>query len=220
MSQLFNIHLDNPQPRLVTHTAEILRDGGVIAYPTDSGYALGCMLGHGDAQTRIRQIRGVDDKHLFTLVCRNLSELGNYAVVSNSQFRLLKANTPGAYTFILNATREVPRKLQHPKRSAVGIRVPQHAVVQAILEAIDAPLLSMTLHITGEDEVLSEAWEIRERLEHVVDLVIDAGHCTAGATSVIDLTGEVPVLIRAGQGDLAPVSYTHLDVYKRQGRGW
>ena len=121
----------------------------------------------------------MDDKHLFTLVCRNLSELGNYAVVSNSQFRLLKANTPGAYTFILNATREVPRKLQHPKRSAVGIRVPQHAVVQAILEAIDAPLLSMTLHITGEDEVLSEAWEIRERLEHVVDLVIDAGHCTA-----------------------------------------
>ncbi|MGB2832865.1 MAG: L-threonylcarbamoyladenylate synthase [Methylotenera sp.] len=208
MSQLFNIHLDNPQPRLVTHTAEILRDGGVIAYPTDSGYALGCMLGHGDAQTRIRQIRGVDDKHLFTLVCRNLSELGNYAVVSNSQFRLLKANTPGAYTFILNATREVPRKLQHPKRSAVGIRVPQHAVVQAILEAIDAPLLSMTLHITGEDEVLSEAWEIRERLEHVVDLVIDAGHCTAGATSVIDLTGEVPVLIRAGQGDLAPFGLT------------
>ena len=208
MSQLFNIHLDNPQPRLVTHTAEILRDGGVIAYPTDSGYALGCMLGHGDAQTRIRQIRGVDDKHLFTLVCRNLSELGNYAVVSNSQFRLLKANTPGAYTFILNATREVPRKLQHPKRSAVGIRVPQHAVVQAILEAIDAPLLSMTLHITGEDEVLSEAWEIRERLEHVGDLVIDAGHCTAGATSVIDLTGEVPVLIRAGQGDLAPFGLT------------
>lgn len=204
MSQLFNIHLDNPQPRLITHTAEILRDGGVIAYPTDSGYALGCMLGNGDAQTRIRQIRGVDDKHLFTLICRNLSELGNYAIVSNSQFRLLKANTPGAYTFILNATREVPRKLQHPKRNAVGIRVPQHAVVQAILEAIDAPLLSMTLHIAGDEEVLSEAWEIRDRLEHVVDLVIDVGHCVAGATSVIDLTGEAPALIRAGQGDLAP----------------
>ncbi|NOT64623.1 MAG: threonylcarbamoyl-AMP synthase [Methylotenera sp.] len=204
MSQLFNIHLDNPQPRLITHTAEILRDGGVIAYPTDSGYALGCMLGNGDAQTRIRQIRGVDDKHLFTLICRNLSELGNYAIVSNSQFRLLKANTPGAYTFILNATREVPKKLQHPKRNAVGIRVPQHAVVQAILEAIDAPLLSMTLHIAGDEEVLSEAWEIRDRLEHVVDLVIDVGHCLAGATSVIDLTSEAPTLIRAGQGDLAP----------------
>ncbi|MEQ1487556.1 MAG: L-threonylcarbamoyladenylate synthase [Methylotenera sp.] len=204
MSQLFNIHLDNPQPRLITHTAEILRDGGVIAYPTDSGYALGCMLGNGDAQTRIRQIRGVDDKHLFTLICRNLSELGNYAIVSNSQFRLLKANTPGAYTFILNATREVPKKLQHPKRNAVGIRVPQHAVVQAILEAIDAPLLSMTLHIAGDEEVLSEAWEIRDRLEHVVDLVIDVGHCVAGATSVIDLTSEAPTLIRAGQGDLAP----------------
>jgi tRNA threonylcarbamoyl adenosine modification protein (Sua5/YciO/YrdC/YwlC family) len=146
----------------------------------------------------------VDDKHLFTLICRNLSELGNYAIVSNSQFRLLKANTPGAYTFILNATREVPRKLQHPKRNAVGIRVPQHAVVQAILDAINAPLLSMTLHIAGEEDVLSEAWEIRDRLEHLVDLVIDVGHCVAGATSVIDLTDEVPALIRAGQGDLAP----------------
>jgi tRNA threonylcarbamoyl adenosine modification protein (Sua5/YciO/YrdC/YwlC family) len=211
MSQLFNIHLENPQPRLITHTAEILRDGGVIAYPTDSGYALGCMLGFGDAQARIRQIRGVDDKHLFTLVCRNLSELGNYAIVSNSQFRLLKSNTPGAYTFILNATKEVPRKLQHPKRSAVGIRVPQHPIVQAILEAIDAPLLSMTLHIAGDDEVLSEAWEIRERLERLVDLVIDAGHCTAGATSVIDLTAEAPVLIRAGQGDLAPFGLDAVD---------
>lgn len=202
MSQFFNIHLDNPQPRLIKHTAEILQAGGVIAYPTDSGYALGCMLGFSDAQTRIRQIRGVDDKHLFTLVCRNLSELGTYAVVNNSQFRLLKANTPGAYTFILNATREVPKKLQHVKRNAVGIRVPQHAVVQAILAAIDAPLLSMTLHIAGEDEVMSEAWEIRDKLEHQLDLVIDAGHCAVGATSVIDLTGDVPTLIRAGQGDL------------------
>lgn len=204
MSQLFNINLENPQHRLIAHTAEILRNGGVIAYPTDSGYALGCMIGHADAQTRIRQMRGVDDKHLFTLVCRNLSELGNYAIVSNSQFRLLKANTPGAYTFILNATREVPRKLQHPKRNAVGLRVPQHAVVQAILEEIDAPLLSMTLHIAGDESVLSEAWEIRDRLEHVVDLVIDVGHCVAGATSVIDLTGETPSLIRAGLGDLSP----------------
>lgn len=204
MSQFFNINLDNPQPRLVALTADILRDGGVIAYPTDSGYALGCMIGHSDAQARIRQIRGADEQHLFTLVCRNLSELGNYAIVSNSQFRLLKANTPGAYTFILNATREVPRKLQHPKRNTVGLRVPQHTVVQAILEAIDAPLLSMTLYVPDADNPLSEAWEIRDKLERSVDLVIDVGHCVAGATSVINLTEDSPVLIRAGLGDLRP----------------
>ena len=204
MSQFFNVNPDNPQARLIAQTADILRKGGVIAYPTDSGYALGCMLGNGDAQSRIRQIRGVDDKHLFTLICRNLSELGNYAIVSNSQFRLLKANTPGAYTFILNATREVPRKLQHPKRSTVGLRVPKHIIVQAILEAIDAPLLSMTLTIPNEDYALSEAWQIRDQLEHQVDLVIDAGDCVAGATSVIDLTGDAPTLIREGLGDLAP----------------
>lgn len=204
MSQFFNINPDNPQPRLIQQTADILRKGGVIAYPTDSGYALGCMLGNSEAQARIRRIRGDNDQHLFTLVCRNLSELGNYAIVSNSQFRLLKANTPGAYTFILQATREVPRKLQHPKRSTIGIRVPQHAVVQAILEAIDALLLSMTLHLADDDATPSEAWEIRDKLEHMVDLVIDVGHCVSGATSVIDLTGDVPVLIRAGQGDLTP----------------
>ena len=204
MSQFFNINLDNPQARLIGLTADILRSGGVIAYPTDSGYALGCMIGHSEAQARIRQIRGVDEQHLFTLVCRNLSELGNYAIVSNSQFRLLKANTPGAYTFILNATREVPRKLQHPKRNTVGLRVPQHAVVQAILEAIDAPILSMTLYVPDEDAVLSEAWEIRDKLEHKVDLVVDAGHCVAGATSVINLTEDSPVLVRAGLGDLTP----------------
>ena len=204
MSQFFNINLDNPQPRLVGLTADILRDGGVIAYPTDSGYALGCMIGHSDAQARIRQIRGADEQHLFTLVCRNLSELGNYAIVSNSQFRLLKANTPGAYTFILNATREVPRKLQHPKRNTVGLRVPQHTVVQAILEAIDGPLLSMTLYVPDADNPLSEAWEIRDKLERSVDLVIDVGHCVAGATSVINLTEDSPVLIRAGLGDLTP----------------
>ncbi len=204
MAQFFSINLDNPQPRLIAQTADILRKGGVIAYPTDSGYALGCMLGHGDAQTRIRQIRGVDDKHLFTLMCRNLSELGNYAVVSNSQFRLLKANTPGAYTFILNATREVPRKLQHSKRSTVGIRVPQHAVVQAILEATDAPLLSMTLYFLDDDITLCEPWEIRDRLEYLVDLVIDVEHSVVGSTSVINLTGDAPVLIREGLGDLAP----------------
>jgi tRNA threonylcarbamoyl adenosine modification protein (Sua5/YciO/YrdC/YwlC family) len=207
MSQLFNINLANPQARLITHTAEILQAGGVIAYPTDSGYALGCMIGHSDAQARIRQIRAADEQHLFTLVCRNLAELGNYAIVSNSQFRLLKANTPGAYTFILSATREVPRKLQHPKRNTIGLRVPAHAVVQAILEAINAPLLSMTLLLPDEEEMLTQAWEIREKLEHSVDLVIDVGHCVAGATSVINLTQDVPELIRAGLGDLGPFGF-------------
>lgn len=208
MSQFFNINLSNPQPRLIAQTADILRKGGVIVYPTDSGYALGCMLGHADAQMCIRQIRAVDDKHLFTLMCRNLSELGNYAVVSNSQFRLLKANTPGAYTFILNATREVPRKLQHPKRSTIGIRVPDHHVVQALLEAIDTPMLSMTLSLPNEEDTsMMVPWEIRERLEHVVDLVIEVEHCEAGATTVIDLTGDSPVLIREGLGDLSPFSF-------------
>ncbi len=204
MSQFFNIHLDNPQPRLIAQTADILRKGGVIVYPTDSGYALGCMVGHPDAQARIRQIRSVDDKHLFTLMCRNLSELGVYAIVNNSQFRLLKANTPGAYTYILNATREVPRKLQHPKRNTIGIRVSAHSVVQAILEAIDAPLLSMSLTFADMEEMNLAAWEIRDRLEHQVDLVIDGEHCPAAATTVINLTEDVPELVRAGIGDLAP----------------
>lgn len=204
MTQLLHINPDNPQTRLIEKTAMILREGGVIAYPTDSGYALGCMLGHSDAQSRIRRIRGVDDQHLFTLVCRNLSELGNYAVVTNSQFRLLKANTPGPYTFVLNATREVPRKLQHPKRNSIGIRVPQHTVVQAILDAINAPLLSMTMLLEGDETGLSEAWMIQDRLDNQVELVIDAGYCIAAATSVIDLTGDAPVLIRAGLGDLTP----------------
>jgi tRNA threonylcarbamoyl adenosine modification protein (Sua5/YciO/YrdC/YwlC family) len=209
MSQFFHLHSDNPQPRLLKQAAEILRQGGVIVYPTDSGYALGCMLGQSEAQQRIRRIRAVDDQHMFSLVCRNLTEIGNYAVVSNSQFRLLKANTPGPYTFILKATREVPRKLQHPKRSTIGIRVPAHNVTQAILETIDAPLLNMSLNaaslnLAAEESMVSEAWEIRDRLEHAVDLIIDIGSCPFGETSVINLTTEVPELIRAGLGDLMP----------------
>ena len=189
------------------HTVELLRKGGVIAYPTDSGYALGCMLGNSAAQMRIRQIRGVDDKHLFTLICRNLSELGNYAVVTNSQFRLLKANTPGAYTFILNATREVPRKLQHPKRNTIGIRVPNHKIVQAILETLEAPLLSMTLTVQDEDISGAEAWKINERLEKLVEVVIDVSHHAHGQTTVIDLTSDAPTLIRDGLGDLTPFGF-------------
>lgn len=204
MAQYFVINAENPQARLIKHAVEILREGGVIAYPTDSSYALGCMMGFKDAQDKIRQIRGLDDKHLFTLVCSNLSELATYAQVDNSQFRLLKANTPGAYTFVLKATKEVPRRLQHPKRSAVGIRVPNHAVVQALLEELAEPLLSMTLQLPDDDEPLNEAWEIRERLEHTVDLVIDSAISLAGLTTVVDLTETVPVLIRQGVADAAP----------------
>lgn len=204
MAQYFVINAENPQARLIKHAVEILREGGVIAYPTDSSYALGCMLGFKDAQDRIRRIRHLGDDHLFTLVCSNLSELSVYSQVDNIQFRLLKANTPGAYTFILKATREVPRRLQHPKRSAVGIRIPDHAVVQALLDELGEPLLSMTLQLPGDDEPLNEAWEIRERLEHQVDLVIDSATGHAGPTTVIDLTASAPVLIRQGAGNAAP----------------
>jgi tRNA threonylcarbamoyl adenosine modification protein (Sua5/YciO/YrdC/YwlC family) len=204
MAQYFVINAETPQPRLIKHAVEILREGGAIAYPTDSSYALGCMLGFKDAQDKIRQIRGLGDDHLFTLVCRDLSELSTYAQVGNSQFRLLKAHTPGAYTFVLKATKEVPRRLQHPKRSTVGIRVPNHAVVQALLEALGEPILSMTLQLPNEAEPLNEPWEIRENLEHSVDLVIDSAIHHAGLTTVIDLTEVAPVLIRQGAGDAAP----------------
>ncbi|PKO24968.1 MAG: threonylcarbamoyl-AMP synthase [Betaproteobacteria bacterium HGW-Betaproteobacteria-8] len=204
MAQYFVVHPENPQARLIHQAVTILNNGGVIAYPTDSTYALGCILGNADAQKRIREIRRVDDSHHFTLVCRNLAEIGNYAQVDNSQFRLLKANTPGQYTFVLKASREVPRRLQHPKRSTIGLRVPDHTVTQAILDELNQPLLSMTLMLPGDSEPLNEAWEIRDRLEHQVDLVIDAGACVAEPTTVIDLTGGSPQLIRLGAGDPGP----------------
>ena len=203
MAQYFVIHAENPQARLIKHTVEILRDGGIIAYPTDSSYAFGCMLGNKEAQNRIRQIRQVDDKQLFTLVCSNLSELATYAKVDNTQFRLLKANTPGAYSFILKATKEVPKRLQHSKRSAVGIRVPNHQVVQAILDELGEPMLSMTLQI-GEEEPMNIAWEIRDKLEHQLDLVIDSEIHHIGFTTVIDLTEQTPQLIRQGVADASP----------------
>ena len=204
MAQYFVIHPQNPQARLMHQAAEILRGGGIVAYPTDSSYALGCMLGNKDAQQRIRAIRAVDEGHHFTLVCRDLAELATYAQVDNSQFRLIKANTPGPYTFILKATREVPRRLQHPRRSTIGLRVPDHAVTQAMLAELDQPLLSMTLLLADEAEPLNEAWEIRERLERQLDLVIDGGPCAAEPTTVIDLTGDAPQLVRQGAGDSAP----------------
>ena len=204
MAQYFVINAENPQARLIKHTVEILREGGVIAYPTDSSYALGCMMGFKDAQDRIRQIRGLDDSHLFTLVCSDLSALSTYAQVDNSQFRLLKANTPGAYTFVLRATKEVPRRLQHPKRSAVGIRVPQHAMLQALLHVLAEPLLSMTLQLPNDDTPLNDAEEIRDRLQNQVDLVIDSAISMAGLTTVIDLTESPPSLIRQGVADATP----------------
>ncbi len=204
MAQYFVIHPQSPQPRLVHQSVEILLGGGVMAYPTDSSYALGCALGNKSAQDRIRKIRGVDENHHFTLVCRNLAELSTYARVDDGQFRLLKTNTPGPYTFILKATSEVPRRLQHPKRSTLGLRVPLHAVTQAILTELNQPLLSMTLLLPDDTEPLNEAWKIREKLEHQLDLVIDAGTCTVAPTTVIDLTGATPQLVRLGAGDPKP----------------
>lgn len=203
MSQFFVIHPDNPQPRLIKQAAALLREGAVIVYPTDSGYALGCHLGDKDAVARIRQIRGVDEKHHMTLVCRDLSELAKYARVDNTQFRLLKNNTPGSYTFILDATKEVPRRLQHPKRSTVGLRIPDHPVALALLEELGEPLLSSTLILPEALHPLTDIEEIREHLESKVDLVIEGGSVGIESTTVIDLTDSVPVLVRKGKGDVA-----------------
>jgi len=204
MAQFFTIHPDNPNTRLVRQAAAMLRDGAVIVYPTDSGYALGCHLDDKEAVTRIRQIRGLDDKHHMTLVCRDLSEIAHYAKVDNSKFRLLKGNTPGSYTFILDATREVPRRLQHPKRSTIGIRVPDHPVALALLGELNEPLLSSTLILPDASHPLTDVAEIREYLEHRVDLIIESGTVGLEPTTVIDLTGDAPVLIRRGKGDTAP----------------
>ncbi|MBK7474046.1 MAG: threonylcarbamoyl-AMP synthase [Betaproteobacteria bacterium] len=203
MAQYFSIHPKNPQPRLVAKVAAIVRDGGLIAYPTDSSYALGCHLGDVTALQRIRRIRGLDDKHLLTLVCRDLSEIAKYARVDDWQFRLLKRGTPGGYTFILQATREVPRRLQHPKRSTVGIRVPDHPVALALLAELDEPLLSSTLILPGAAEPMQEPLAIRAALERQLDAVADGGVCDGGATTVIDLSVDPPAVIRYGRGGLA-----------------
>ncbi len=204
MAQFFNIHPDNPNARLIRQAVAMLRDGAVIVYPTDSGYALGCHLDDKDAVARIRQIRGLDEQHHLTLVCRDLSELSNYARVDNVQFRLLKNNTPGAYTFILQATKEVPRRLQHPKRSTVGVRIPDHPVALALLEEMGEPLLSATLILPEAHHPLTDVDEIREHLEHRVDLVIEGGAVGLDPTTVIDLSGDAPQLVRAGRGDVQP----------------
>jgi len=204
MAQFFVIHPENPQQRLIHQVVEIIRNGGVIVYPTDASYAIGCGLGDKVAQQRIRAIRGKGEDHPFTLVCRDLAEISIYAKVDNRQFRLLKANTPGCYTFILEATREVPKRLQHPKRKTIGLRVPAHPILQALLAELNEPLLSTTLQLPGDEQPLNDPYEIRDLLEHQVDLVLDGGYGDVETTTVIDLTGEVPVLVRAGKGDINP----------------
>lgn len=204
MSQFFEIHPDNPQPRLIRRAAEIIRGGGIVVYPTDSCYALGCHIGDKAAVERIRNIRGVDDRHHLSLVCRDLSELAEYARVDNRQFRLLKAATPGSYVFILEATRELPKRLQHPKRRTIGLRIPDHPVVNALLAELGEPILSSTLLLPGDELPHTDAQEIRALLEHRVDLILDGGSCGMEPSTVIDLTGPDPVVTRAGKGSLAP----------------
>ena len=204
MAQFFTIHPDNPQPRLIKQAAAMVRDGAVIAYPTDSCYALGCHLGDKEAVTRIRRIRGLDENHFMTLMCRDLSELSRYARVDNIQFRLLKNNTPGSYTFILDATKEVPKRLQHPKRNAIGLRIPNHPVALALLEELGEPLLSSTLILPNDEHALNDAEEIRELLDQQLDLVLDSGSTGLDPTTVIDLTGSTPLILRRGKGEAAP----------------
>ncbi len=203
MTQCFHIHPDNPQQRLVRQAAEIVHAGGIIALPTDSSYALACHLDDKAAVDRLRRIRGIDDKHHLTLLCRDLSDLATYARVDNSQYRLLKAATPGPYTFILEATREVPRRLSHPSRKTIGLRVPEHAIAQALLAELGQPLLGTTLILPGSDEPLHEPDEIRDALQKQVELVIDGGACSLQPTTVVDLTGSAPVVLREGRGDVS-----------------
>jgi len=203
MAQLFQVHPVNPQPRLIRQAAAILRDGGVIAYPTDSSYALGCRVGDAAAAKRIRLIRGVGDAHHLTLVLRDLSGIGHFARLDNRQFRIVRQGTPGRYTFLLPATREVPRRLQHPRRSTVGVRVPDHPVVQALLAELGEPILSSTLILPGAAAPLNDADTIRSALEQQIDLVIDAGPCAAQPTTVVDLAVDPAVIVRLGGGDPA-----------------
>ena len=203
MTQLFSVHPDNPQPRLLKAAAALLQQGEVLAVPTDSSYALVCHLDDKAAVDQLRRIRGLDDKRLLSLICRDLSELASYARVDNTQFRLLKLGTPGPFTFILEASKEVPRRVSHPQRKTIGLRVPEHKALQALLELHGAPLLATTLILPGDDEPLNDPDEIIERLDRQVAGVIDAGACALEPTTVIDLSGDVPEVLRRGRGDPA-----------------
>ncbi len=203
MAQMLSIHPQSPQPRLIAQAVETTQKNGVIVYPTDSGYALGCRLGDREAMERILQIRQIELSHHLTLVCHDLSELGQYAQVDNRQYRLLKQLTPGAYTFILVATKEVPRRTLHPKRATIGLRVPDHPVVQALLRELGEPILSCTLMLPDEDVPLSDADDIAEKIGKRVDLIIDSGHCEPESTTVLDLTSDEIVVVREGKGSIA-----------------
>ena len=205
MAQYFTIHPETPQARLLQQAVAILRDGGVIALPTDSCYALACHTGDKEAMETLRRIRDVDDRHHLTLMCRDLSAIGQYARVDNACYRLLKAATPGSYTFILEGTKELPRRLLHPKRKTIGLRIPDHPVALALLDALGEPLLTSTLILPGQELPLTDGWEIREQLEHDLDLILDGGHCGPEPTTVIDLTGPQPEVLRLGRGPLAPL---------------
>ncbi|SCF24870.1 L-threonylcarbamoyladenylate synthase [Micromonospora chokoriensis] len=203
MARYYDVHPENPQPRIIGQVADLIRGGGLVAYPTDSCYALGIQLGNQDGLDRIRQIRHLDDRHHFTLICRDFAQLGQFVQISNSVFRSVKASTPGSYTFILPATREVPRRMLHPKKRTVGVRVPRHTVTQALLAELGEPLVSSTLVLPGDDEPMTQGWEIKERLDHQVDAVLDAGDCGMEPTTVIDLSGPEPEILRRGAGDVS-----------------
>jgi len=204
MAQFFQIHAENPQHRLIVQAADIIRKGGLVVYPTDSAYALGCHIGDKEALERIRTLRKLDKNHNFTLMCRDLSEIATYARVDNQSFRLIKNHTPGAYTFILEATADVPRRLMHPKRKTIGLRVPDNAIALALLEELGEPLMTSSLLLPGEEFPLTDPYDIRDTLEHFVELVIDGGYCGLEPTTVIDLTEPLPQLVRQGKGDFSP----------------
>jgi tRNA threonylcarbamoyl adenosine modification protein (Sua5/YciO/YrdC/YwlC family) len=207
LAQFFQIHPENPQARLIAQAADIIRRGGLVVYPTDSAYALGCHIGDKMALDRIRAMRQLDKNHNFTLMCRDLSELATYARVDNQVFRLIKNHTPGPYTFILEGTAEVPRRLMHPKRKTIGLRVPDNAIALALMEELGEPLMTSSLLLPGDEFPLSDPYDIRETLEHQVELVIDGGYCGIEPTSVIDLSGDTPVLVRQGRGDTSTFDF-------------
>ncbi|MFF5296490.1 L-threonylcarbamoyladenylate synthase [Paractinoplanes globisporus] len=202
MAKYFDVHPENPQPRAIRQVADIVRQDGLIAYPTDSCFALGCRMGNKDGLDRIREIRHLDDRHHFTLMCRDFAQLGQFVQINNASFRLVKASTPGPYTFILPATKEVPRRLLHPKKKTVGVRIPEHVVAQALLDELGEPLVSSTLLLPDHDEPMTMGWEIKETLDHAVDAVLDAGECSVEPTTVIDLSDGEPEIIRVGSGDI------------------
>lgn len=203
MARFFDVHPENPQPRTVSQIVDVVRGGGVIAYPTDSCFALGCRIGDADGIERIRGIRHLDPQHEFTLVCSDFSQVSQFVSVSNAAFRTVKACTPGEYTFILPATREVPRKLLHPKRKTVGVRIPRHTVVRAILSELGEPLVTTTLLMPGEEVPMTHAWEIKDRLDRDIDAIVDAGECGIVPTTVVDLSGPEPEIVRVGGGDIS-----------------